>query len=197
MTTSINPTQQSVLNRASKDKFLLVLNLPTILKKQSLTDNTIQLDPLEISVHGTIVPSITVPPVEVRFGGQAHHVSGYSRPSYPPLDVSFIVDNKFKNYQLLWKWLAIQNSPLGSYYSGTDPKYQTYRDLIQTGAIAEYCVNLSIFGLDEYNKKIIEFKYYNAFVTSLGAITYSYRDSDLIESTVQFQFSQLDINILD
>jgi hypothetical protein len=79
MTTTINPTQQSILNRASKDKFLLVLNLPTILKKRALTDNTIKLDPLEISVHGTIVPAITVPPVEVRFGGQSHHVSGYSR----------------------------------------------------------------------------------------------------------------------
>jgi hypothetical protein len=196
MTTSINPAQQSVLNRASKDKFLLVLNLPTILKKQAVTDNTISLDPLEISVHGSIVPAITVPPVEVRFGGQSHHVSSYSRPSYPPLDVNFIVDNGFKNYWLLWKWLAIQNSPLGSYYSGTDPKYQTYKDLIQTGVIAEYCVNLSIFGLDEYNNKIIEFLYYNAFITSLGSINYSYRDTELIESTAQFQFSQLDINLL-
>ena len=29
------PTQQSVLNRASKDKFVLVLNLPSILKEKS------------------------------------------------------------------------------------------------------------------------------------------------------------------
>jgi len=191
-----NPTQQSVLNRSSKDKFILLLNLPDILRKNSLTDDTIKLNPLEISVHGTIVPAIQVPSVEVRFGGQSQNVSSYSRPNYPPLDVNFIVDNAFRNYWLLWNWLSIQNSPLGSYYSGTDPKYQTYKDLIQTGVEAEYCTTFSIFGLDEYNKKTIEFKYHNAFITNLGAITYSYKDPDFIESTAQFQFSQLDINLL-
>jgi hypothetical protein len=191
-----NPTQQSVLNRSSKDKFILLLNLPDILRKNSLTDDTIKLNPLEISVHGTVVPAIEVPSVELRFGGQSQNVSSYSRQNYPPLDVNFIVDNAFRNYWLLWNWLSIQNSPLGSYYSGTDPKYQTYKDLIQTGVEAEYCTTFSIFGLDEYNKKTIEFKYHNAFITSLGAITYSYKDSEFIESTAQFQFSQLDINLL-
>ena len=196
MTTAINPTQQSVLNQPSNDKFLLVLNLPQILKQKSATDPSIRLDPLEIRVHGTVVPSIIVPSTEVRFGGQAHHVSSYSRPAYPPLDVNFVIDNGFKNYWLLWKWLSVLNSPLGSYYDGTPLDTQTYKDLIQSGSIAEYCTTFSIFGLDEYNNPTIEFIYYNAFITSLGAINYSYRNTDFIESTVQFQFSQLDINLL-
>ena len=113
--TTINPTQQSVLNVPSKDKFLLVLNLPSILKQQAQTNSTISLEPLEIKVYGSVVPTIQVPSNEVRFGGQSHHVSSYSRPAYDPLNVNFVIDNGFKNYWLLWKWLALLNDPLGSY----------------------------------------------------------------------------------
>jgi len=188
-----NPTQQSILNRASDDKFLLVLNLPKYLKQQSLTDNSIDIEPLQLSVHGTIVPAIQVPPVELRFGGQSHHVSSYSRPSYPPLDINFMVDNNFKNYWLLWKWLSIMNDPLGSYYAGTPTNAQSD---ISSGVNTEYQTDFSIFGLDEYNNQVIEFIYHNAFITNLGAINYEYRNNNFIESTAQFQFSQLEINLL-
>lgn len=196
METCENPTQQSILNRSSKDKFLLVLNLPQILKKQSLTDSTIGLDPLQMSVHGTIVPAINVPSVEVRFGGQSHNVSSYSRPNYPPLTVNFIVDNGFRNYWVLWKWMSILNSPTGSMYAGTAPEFETYKDRINSGLNTEYQSTFSIFSLNEYNQKSVEFVYNNAFITSLGAINYSYRDEGIIESTAEFQFSQLDIKLL-
>jgi hypothetical protein len=196
MTTVINPTQQSVLNVPSKDKFLLVLNLPTILKQQAQTNSTISLDPLEVKIYGSVVPSIQVPSVEARFGGQSHHISSYSRPSYDPLNINFIVDNGFKNYWLLWKWLAILNDPLGSYYAGTPNQYQPTRTQIQSGSIDEYSTIFSIFGLDEYNNRVIEFTYENAFITSLGSIEYNYRTPEHIESTAQFQFSQLNISLL-
>jgi hypothetical protein len=197
METCENPTQQSILNRSSKDKFLLVLNLPQILKKQSITDSTIGLDPLQMSVHGTIVPAINVPSVEVRFGGQSHNVSSYSRPNYPPLTVNFIIDNGFRNYWLLWKWMSILNSPTGSMYAGTAPELETYKDRINSGLNTEYQSTFSIFSLNEYNQKSVEFVYNNAFITNLGAINYSYRDEGIIESTAEFQFSQLDIKLLD
>ena len=195
--TTINPTQQSVLNVPSKDKFLLVLNLPSILKQQAQTNSTISLEPLEIKVYGSVVPTIQVPSNAVCFGGQSHHVSSYSRPAYDPLNVNFVIDNGFKNYWLLWKWLALLNDPLGSYYAGTPNQYQPSKTQIQSGSLAEYCTNFSIFGLDEYNNRVIEFTYLNAFITNLGSIDYNYRTPDYIESTVQFQFSQLDINLLN
>jgi hypothetical protein len=196
MDTCENPTQQSVLNRPSKDKFLLVLNLPQVLKKQSNTDSSIDIDPLQISVHGTIVPAITVPSNEVRFAGQSYNVSSYSRPNYPPLSINFIIDNKFKNYWLLWKWMSILNSPTESMYAGTASELETYKDRVNSGINTEYQSNFSIFSLNEYNQKTVEFTYYNAFITGLGAINYSYRDDGIIESTAEFQFSQLDIKLL-
>lgn len=189
------PTEQSALNRLGKDKFILVLNLPEILRKRSNSDKLLDLNSLQISIFGAVVPPIQVPPVEVRFGGQSHNVSSFNRPNYPPLTTKFVVDNNFKNYWILWKWLEVLNDPRKSIYTGTDSKIETYKDRINSG-LAEYQTNLSVLGLNEYNQQTIEFTYYNAFITNLGGIEYNYRDPEVIESTVEFQFSQLDVKLL-
>jgi hypothetical protein len=189
-------TQQSVLNRSGKDKFILVLNLPLVLRKQTLSDELLRLDPLQISVFGTVVPPIQIPSNEVRYGGQSYNVSSYSRPNYPPLPVNFIIDNKFRNYWILWKWLTVLNDPKTSYYTGTDPKLETWKDRVESGIVTEYQTNFSIIGLNEYNQRTVEFTFYNAFITNLGGINYDYNDTDLVKSSAEFQFSQLEVNLL-
>ena len=196
------PTQQSVLNRSGKDKFLLVLNLPKILYKQSVLDSTIDINPLQMSIHGAVVPPIEVPPIEVRFSGQSYNVSSYTRPNYPPLTINFIIDNKFRNYWLLWKWLSILNDPKTSNYAGTPTKsvipstnYETTQDKIEAGILTEYQSNFSVIGLNEYNQNAIEFIYYNSFITNLGGINYSYRDTEILESTAEFQYSKIDVRL--
>lgn len=188
-------TQQSVLNRASKDKFALVLNLPTILKEKSKTDSRIKLDPLQMSVRGTVVPAIQVPGNEIRFAGQSYNVSSHSRPNYAPLTVTFIVDNKFYNYWLLWKWLDVLNTARGSLYDGTKEKLKSRQYNVEQGNLLEYQSNLTILSLNEYNQRTVEFTYHNAFITNLGAINYNYTDSEIIETTAEFQFSQLSIEL--
>jgi hypothetical protein len=190
------PTQQSVLNRSSKDKFVLVLNLPEILRKKATTDSKINLNPLQMSIHGTIVPSIIVPSVELGYAGQTYHVSSHARPSYEPLTVNFIIDNKFYNYWLLWKWLDVLNTARGSSYDGTLEKNKSRKFHTEQGDLMEYQTHLLVFSLNEYNQRTVEFFYYNAFITNLGSINYSYRDSEIIEATAQFQFSQLQVNLL-
>ena len=188
-------TQQSVLNRSGKDKFLLILNLPQVLRKLEKTNPLISIKPIEVSVYGAVVPSIQVPPVEVRFGGQSYNVSSHSRPNYPPLNVNFVIDNNFKNYWLLWKWLSILNDPKISGYAGTKDGNENKTDKETRGSLAEYQTNISVVGLNEYNQKIIEFVYYNAFITSLGGIDYNYRSPEVLETTVEFQYSQFDVKL--
>jgi hypothetical protein len=130
-----NPTTQSPLNVGLKDKFQLVLNLPYVLRKESVTNPKISLDPVQLTIFGTVVPSIQVPPQEVPFSGQVYNVTSYTRPNYAPLDVNFIVDNQFKNYWILWKWLTVLNNPAESMYNGTDPRYETWKDRIQNGTL--------------------------------------------------------------
>jgi hypothetical protein len=87
------------------------------------------------------------------------------------------------------------NSPLGSMYAGTEQDRETFRNKLESGFNTEYQTTFSIFSLNEYNQKSVEFIYHNAFITNLGAINYSYRDEGIIESTAQFQFSQLDMKL--
>ena len=188
----INPQLQSPLNRSSKDKFIMVLELPYVLRKRAAQDPLINIEPLQISIFGTVVPDIAVPEVDVRYAGQNLHLSTYARPSYPPLTINYIVDNDYKNYFLLWKWLEVMNLPLDDYYGGTAKA--TIADKVDAGDQFEYQTTFSIFALNEYNEVALEFKYSKAFISNLGGINYSYRDGALIEGTAQFHFSQLDID---
>ena len=58
-------------------------------------------------------------------------------------------------------------------------------------AYNQYKTNISVYGLDEYNKRVIEFKYIDAFPTNLGEISYSYKDSGELESSMTISYSQL------
>lgn len=185
-----NPKLNSPLNSSSKDKFIMVLNMPYILRKYAETDDLLNMDSLQISVFGTVVPTINVPPVEVRFGGQSTNVSSHSRPNYEPLTVNFIIDNQYKNYYVLWKWLDILNDSRNSSYGGSSSEVRASSN---SGNIAEYQTTLSIMSLDEYNEPVIAFNYHNAFITSLGSIAYSYRDGEILESSAQFSFGQLSL----
>jgi hypothetical protein len=194
--TITNPTLQSPLNRSSKDKFLMTVELPYILRERATDDPAIgSIEPLLISIHGTVVPDITVPETDVRFAGQNLHLSTYARPNYPPLSINFIVDNEYKNYYLLWQWLNIMNLAIENYYGGSRLNVSPDQNVFR-GDQFEYQTTIIITALNEYNQPVIEFKYSKAFISRLGGITFSYRDGALVESTADFHFSQLDIKKL-
>ena len=189
--------QQSILNKSRKDKFLLVLNLPDVLKQISKTDpgsrasNALNLDSLQYSVYGNIVPTIVVPDVDLAFAGQTVKATSYNRPPYEAITVSFKIDNYFNNWWVLWKWLnLINDARLGAIYNYEeipDPNWRLSNS---------YVTNLTVFGLDEYNNKKIQFDYISAFITGLGGITYNYQDPDEIDSSFTFVFSQFDSHLL-
>lgn len=191
--------QQSILNKNRKDKFLLVLNLPDILKGQNKVSagdratEYLNQDSLQYSVYGTIVPRVTVPSVDAPFGAQVPKVTSYSRPGWEPVTVNFIVDNGFNNWWVLWYWLNVINNSTASGYNanGLSPGPSIIPNRTTT-----YQTDITVYGLDEYNNKKIQFNYLHAFITSLGEISYNYRDGEQIESTFTFEFGQLDVELL-
>lgn len=192
-----NPQQQSVLNRVSKDKFLLAFNLPPFLKEKTKQDKSLDINSVQMSIYGSVVPQIQIPSLEVPFAGQVYNTTTYARPNYPPLTVSFVIDNKFLNYWLFWRWLAFLNGPRSSLYEGNDPGTERRNKTNLAGFNTEFQTQLSIYGLNEYNQKSIEFIYYNAFITTLAGIDYNYRDAEILESVATFQYSQFDIRLLN
>lgn len=193
------PILQSPFNKSRKDKFLMVLNLPVALKNISTdltsSDTQIQPDTMEFSVYGSVVPEVLVPNVPVRYAGQTLEVSSHNRPEWPPLTVNFTVDNRFTNYWVLYTWLNMLNDDTTGIFdqNGFIKDTSTINPLYYNGNLPVqllYRANISIFGLDEFNKRSIEFKYTGAFPTELGGITYNYRDEGEIESSFSFAYSQ-------
>mgnify|MGYP003111023310 FL=1 len=190
-----NKLKQAVLNKSRADKFLLVFDIPPVLKNINKPwiaedDNkSLISDSVQFSIFGTAVPEITVPAVENRFAGSTLYVSSHSKNSYPPVTVSFNIDNQYRNYWVIYQWLNL----LHSQYEG---RYNE-RELPSDPDFSEYQTDLSIYGKDEFNNNKIKFTYKKAFPTTLEAITYNYQNPEEIQSGFTFVYSQLHTEIID
>lgn len=182
---------QTVLNKSRKDKFLLTFTLPNALKKiQSNTrDNAhLDIDTMQFSIYGTIVPKIEKPAVEIRYSGNTLYNSAHSINPFPPVSVKFTVDNRYNNYWVIYQWLnLLQDEKTGIF---------DQRDLISNDMFSKYQTEFIITALDEYNNKIADFTYTKAFPVSLGELGFDYRSSDEIECSFDFVYSQLHINLI-
>ena len=189
---------QAPLNKARKDKFLLILTIPPIMKQINFRsprdDFFINLDSLQFSVYNINIPKISVSNVPLHIYQQNYNVTSYDRPPYPPVTVNFAIDNEFKNYWVLWKWLELMNDPNNAEYisrqayPGDPPKTIPEQYNYQTNIIA--------IGLDEYNNQKIKFTFQWAFITDLGELVYNYRDPEETDCYFDFCFNQLDVQLL-
>jgi hypothetical protein len=200
----VDNLQQSFLNKSRQDKFLMVLSLPKALLKQN---PEITIRELQISIFESPVPKVTIPSIDTPYQGQYLKVTSQSRANYGPLTVGFTIDNDFKNYWILWAWLNILNeqrdSKMSQYFdkysqvSGSTPSSKTIINKDQgTSVYFDYMTNVTIYGLDEYNNKKIQFDYINTFITDLSEIQYSYRNTEELQSTVTFAFNQMYAKLL-
>ena len=189
-----NSMQQAMLNKSRADKFLLVFDVPPILKefskKFNQTNTTIIPDSVQYSIFGTAVPEITVPAVENRYAGNTLYVSSHSKNPYPPVSVSFNVDNEYKNYWVIYQWLNLLHSQYEGRYNEreifqNDPDFQDYQ------------TDLTIYGKDEFNSNRIKFTYTKAFPTTVNGVEYSYQNPDEITSGFTFVYSQLHTEVLN
>jgi hypothetical protein len=193
---------QSPLNRSRSDKFVMVLDLPRALKSKynAIVGENFDVNPIQFSIYGAPVPSINVPAIDVPFGGQVYKASSMSRPAYDPLNVKFLIDNGYKNYWILWNWINLFNDAKESGTEITTVNPVGVRSNINIEKLAhptsEYTSRFIIYGLDEFNNKIIAFEYTNAFPTTLSEIGFSNQDPSEINSTVTFVFNQLQVNLI-
>ena len=188
-----NSTQQSILNKSRADKFLLVFDVPPILKEYSRKFNQsnkiIIPDSVQFSIFGTAVPEITVPAVENRYAGNTLYVSSHSKNSYPPVNVKFKIDNEYKNYWVMYNWLNLLHDQREGRYNAREIRVDENFD--------DYQVNLTIFGKDEFNNNRIKFTYTKAFPTTIENIEYDYQNPEELLSGFTFVYSQLHTEVMD
>jgi hypothetical protein len=185
----VNTTVQSYLNKAREDKFLLVFDVPPILKStisEYIRDNEhINPNSVQFSIFGSIVPQITVKGVEARYAGSTLYVSSHSKDSYPPVNVKFVIDSMYDNWWVIYQWLnLLHDQKTGTYNANNIPVDKNFND---------YMTNMTIYGLDEYGKKRMKFTYIKAFPTSLDEIVFNQKADagKEIESGFTFLYSQL------
>ena len=187
-----NQNNQSYLNKSRADKFTLVFSLPPALRKiDSKTDrNTFNLneDAFQFSVYGAVVPAIEVPALQIGYGGSNLHNSTHAKEPYPPVTVDFTIDNGYNNYWVMYKWLSLMHDEKEGLYDAGD--------LVTDQAFSNYQTDMTLFGMDEYNNKRIEFTYTKAFPVTLGSIEYSYRESAEITSSMTFVYSQIHTKLI-
>jgi len=193
--------QQSTLNKSRKDKFLLVFNLPPILRNYNTNDlssrgqNIINQNSVQFSVYGSIVPQIQVPEIVAPYSGQSYKVSSNTRPPYENITVNFTVDNQFNNYWVIYSWLNLLNDQQQSIYDANQDVpdgtiYNSSGKLATSLQPQSYQTDFTVYGKDEFDNNVIKFTYTKAFPVSLGNIDYSYREPGEMETTFEFAFSQ-------
>lgn len=194
---------QSPFNKQRKDKFLFVLNFPDALKEisQKISRDNKHVIPnsLQFSVYGAVVPAIEVPKLDIRYSGQTLSQSSLARPPYEPVTVNFTVDNRFNNYWVIYSWLNILNNTYDSTFDSNNLLAAVKENTMLNNKkiLDDYKADISLFPLDEYNKRIMEFKYTRAFPVSLGGIEFNYRTPDELETSFTFTFSQLFVNLIE
>ena len=192
---------QTALNRSRNDKFIIVIDLPKKLKTKydNVLNKNENADSLQFSIFGSPVPEIKVPAMDLPYGGQVYKASSVSRPVYNDLNIKFLVDNGYQNYWVLWNWLNLFND---STTGDTELSQAIHVPLLKDEHIylkspmREFTSNFHIFGMDEYNNKIISFRYRDAFPVSLSEINFNNQDSNEITCNVSFAFNQLEVNLL-
>ena len=166
-----NSMQQAILNKSRADKFLLIFDIPPILKefnKKFNQDNlSIISDSVQFSIFGTAVPEITVPAVETRYAGNTLYVSSHGKNPYPPVSVKFNIDNEYKNYWVIYQWSNLLHD--------------------QNEGRCK----------DEFNNNRIKFTYTKAFPTTIDTIDYNYQTPDEIASGFSFVYSQLHTEVMN
>lgn len=188
---------QALLNKSRQDKFVLVFNIPKLLRsterKFDRSNNTIQMDTLQFSIYGTVVPRIQVPATTANYSGSVLQISSQARPAYSPITVNFTIDNQFNNYWVIYTWLnALRESSSGLYATAVD-KNKTFSGSM---LLPDYSTDFTIFGKDEFNNDIIKWVYKSAFPTTLGEINFNYRTANEIDTSFEFVFSEVSCELL-
>lgn len=192
--------QQSPFNKQRNDKFLMVIPLPKGLRpiKGTTQSNSTIIPPnLTMSVYGAIAPDIAVPAVQVRYGGQTMNTSSMAREPYTNQVVNFTIDNRFSNYWVIYKWLNLLNNAKTSTLDSENILNLQHAKPGPEQAMQYYFTDISIFALDEYEKRVMEFKYTQAFPVRLSGISFNHRQGAEIECTLEFAYSQFTATLVE
>lgn len=108
---------------------------------------------------------------------------------YAELNVSFLVDEEFKNYKAIYAWMIGLTYPEG---------HQLYTDFINSqgnensySELAKGYSDASLTIMDSSNKPVQQFVFVDAFPTAISALQFSSQNTDVnyLRASVTFAYS--------
>lgn len=200
---------QSLLNKAMTDKWQAIIPVPDVLANVDLkkftnipvSENNISSNTFLFSLERVNTPKIRIASKNVPYSGQTMKISSHARTDLDDLEIEFKIDNRFSNYLYIYKWLDVLHNEMAGIYDEHNIAPNTYekppgKEQQILRMLKYYSVDLTVTHLDEYEKPVINFKYYGAFPTSLSNIRFSYQDPTKISCTATFSYSQFKIEPL-
>mgnify|MGYP003673675255 CR=1 FL=1 len=191
MAESNKEVRQSYLNKARADKFRVAIPLPAVLRNIDTrlvrSPEFVDKDALTFSVFAIDVPALAVESVDLKYAGQTPRASSLSRTPFEPVTIKYVIDNQYRNYWLLYKWFDMLHDESKGHMD------------INKGAnqiLEIYLTDVTVTGLDEYNKSVIEYSFTHCVPVEIGALSYDYQETNEIESSFKFRFHQLKIKIV-
>ena len=190
---------QTIFNKARRDKFVIVFDVPKALKYKASNVDSLKCrtdlqaylsNSIQFAIYGTPVPKTSIREVDLAYAGQVHRQTSFTRPVFASLTIGMAIDNNFLNYWLLWSWLNLWNDSKTAYFDLRDI------DEAEDFGLKDYATNFTLFGLDEYNNRVISFSYTNVIITDLSEIEFSYRSTEEIGCTATFAFDQMNVELL-
>lgn len=182
---------ESPLNKTFVDKYFFIFELPEALKNIKYDDVLIKNEMginkkiLQWSIVKAEVPSINIKAGEANYAGGTLRYSTHTKSPYEPFKLTFKIDSNYLNYFTIYEWI--------NFIYGEREGHFDEDDITDKTAFSEYAVPVSIVGLDEYNNPVIQWIFTYAFPTDLSSISLDYTDTQEIEFTVTFVFSQMRI----
>lgn len=159
------------INKSNPTNYRLVF--PLLPAEITLTANK----PLTLNIFGSVVPSLTISEFEQDWQGFKQKIAG-SGLLFDQWNVSFVVDENFENWQILFNWMSYIND-----------NYEKHMDLHKN-----YSVDASLQITDNFRENVLELTFVSVWPTNLGEVTLSQRDGEtLIECMVNFSYDYFKI----
>lgn len=180
---------KSPLNKTFKDKFYFTFNLPDALKDLSNEYNQITnsigvgKSSIDFSLISASIPGRTHRAEDAQYAGAHLNVSTHTKDNYDPVSITFRIDSQFANYYTIYSWMDLLWDEKEGYYNA--------KKIAKGSSIDDYQTKMSIISLDEYNNPVMHWIFTHAFPTSLSTIDYNYQQTDELECTATFVFSQM------
>tara|TARA_R110000744_G_scaffold10369_8_gene32367 strand:+ start:12101 stop:12730 length:630 start_codon:yes stop_codon:yes gene_type:complete len=186
---------QSIFNDATKDRFIMIIDIPSMLKDpRNPCKNIIKRNSYKLAttITGTVFPKIVVPQTNIQYAGSQMMVSSHTRAPYDTQVFSFNVINNWENYLVMQQWLNLLHNEVDGSWN-TDEMSDLVGDQVLDKDAIKYFSTFTVYIVDEMGKPVLKGTYTNAFPVGLSEISLKYEDSDEIRIDVEFGFSQFQL----